>query len=112
MSDNTLPLPNTFHRIAVIGPNADAPYNQLGDYTGIQRREDVDTVLDGIAALSRRNVWCRYATGCAVTGTSTEGFAEALEVATTRKSPSWCWAPPVRAMPRAPPSMPVPAPCR
>ena len=40
-TQHLLPLSKNLRGIAVIGANADAPYNQLGDYTGIQRREDV-----------------------------------------------------------------------
>ncbi|MGE6574384.1 glycoside hydrolase family 3 N-terminal domain-containing protein [Paenibacillus xylanexedens] len=46
---DTLPLSTaTAGRIAVIGPNADQAYNQLGDYTSPQPKSKVATVLDGI----------------------------------------------------------------
>ncbi|MBD2872846.1 glycoside hydrolase family 3 N-terminal domain-containing protein [Paenibacillus arenilitoris] len=67
-------------RIAVIGPNADAIYNQLGDYTSNQREGAGTTVLQGIreaAGLSE----VAYAKGCSVRGDSREGFAEAVEIA-------------------------------
>jgi beta-glucosidase len=60
-NDGTLPLPTDQHRtIAVIGPNADDPQTQLGDWAGGtgqvdwmmggHPRETVETVLDGIRA--------------------------------------------------------------
>ena len=64
--------------VAVVGPNADDVYNQLGDYTAWQKRENVVTVLDGIRRVAKR---VHYAKGCAVRGPSTEGFGQALEAA-------------------------------
>ena len=46
----TLPLRKDIRSIAVIGPNADTPYNMLGDYTAPQAEGAVVTVLDGIRA--------------------------------------------------------------
>ncbi|HWT76958.1 MAG TPA: glycoside hydrolase family 3 N-terminal domain-containing protein [Mobilitalea sp.] len=48
-SNNILPIKGkNIHSIAVIGPNADAIYNQLGDYTPPVRAEAGVTVLKGI----------------------------------------------------------------
>ena len=41
----TLPLSKEIRSIAVIGPNADTPYNMLGDYTAPQAEGAVITVL-------------------------------------------------------------------
>jgi beta-glucosidase len=46
--NNILPLKKDIGSIAVIGPNADNIYNQLGDYTAPQERSNIVTVLDGI----------------------------------------------------------------
>ncbi|WP_338540572.1 glycoside hydrolase family 3 N-terminal domain-containing protein [Paenibacillus tundrae] len=84
----TLPLSiATVGRIAVIGPNADQAYNQLGDYTSPQPKSKVQTVLDGI----RSKFMCSetvqsseqvlYAPGCRIRGNSREGFERAIEVA-------------------------------
>ncbi|KQY80822.1 glycosyl hydrolase family 3 [Paenibacillus sp. Root52] len=84
----TLPLSiATVGRIAVIGPNADQAYNQLGDYTSPQPKSKVQTVLDGI----RSKFMCSetvqsseqvlYAPGCRIRGDSREGFERAIEVA-------------------------------
>lgn len=52
-------------RVAVVGPNADNVYNQLGDYTAPQPDEKVVTILEGIKEkLPTGN--CTYARGCAV----------------------------------------------
>lgn len=67
-------------KIAVIGPNADAPYNQLGDYTSPQQRASIVTVLDGIRSkLGSERVL--YAPGCRIKGDSREGFEAALSCA-------------------------------
>jgi beta-glucosidase-like glycosyl hydrolase len=44
--NNILPLKKDIGSIAVIGPNADNIYNQLGDYTAPQERSNIVTVLD------------------------------------------------------------------
>ncbi|RXG11676.1 beta-glucosidase [Leeuwenhoekiella aestuarii] len=45
-----LPLSKNLKKIAVIGPNADMMYNQLGDYTAPQDPEYIITPLEGIRA--------------------------------------------------------------
>jgi len=45
-----LPLSKELKKIAVIGPNADMMYNQLGDYTAPQEPEFIVTPLEGIRA--------------------------------------------------------------
>lgn len=80
--NRTLPLPKTSKRIAVIGPNADQIYNQLGDYTSPQQRSRVVTVLDGIRSkLSKHQDSVLYAPGCRIKGESREGFENALACA-------------------------------
>ncbi|MCJ1220252.1 glycoside hydrolase family 3 N-terminal domain-containing protein [Paenibacillus polymyxa] len=80
--NSTLPLPKTSKRIAVIGPNADQIYNQLGDYTSPQQRSRVVTVLDGIRdKLGKDHSGVLYAPGCRIKGESREGFDNALACA-------------------------------
>ncbi|MFW9333732.1 glycoside hydrolase family 3 N-terminal domain-containing protein [Paenibacillus polymyxa] len=80
--NSTLPLPKTSKRIAVIGPNADQIYNQLGDYTSPQQRSRVVTVLDGIRGkLGKDHSGVLYAPGCRIKGESREGFDNALACA-------------------------------
>ena len=67
-------------RIAVVGPNADTPYNQLGDYTAPQERENISTMLDGIRAKAgARNV--TYVKGCAVRDTRSNTISQAVAAA-------------------------------
>ncbi|MRN54341.1 glycoside hydrolase family 3 N-terminal domain-containing protein [Paenibacillus monticola] len=81
-SAGTLPLPKNIGSIAVIGPNADAPYNQLGDYTSPQPKGAIVTVLDGIrTALGGDADKVLYAPGCRIKGDSKEGFPYALDCA-------------------------------
>ncbi len=74
-----LPLSKQIDSIAVIGPNADNVYNQLGDYTAPQSPGKVVTVLEGIRAAAGPKTVVRYAKGAGVLDTSEAGFAEALE---------------------------------
>jgi len=77
---NALPLAKTLQRIAVIGPNADNMYNQLGDYTAPQPESNVVTVLEGIRAkLPAAQV--TYAKGCAIRDTTSANIAEAVAAA-------------------------------
>lgn len=75
-----LPLAKTTGRIAVIGPNADSRYNQLGDYTAPQDETKIATVLDGIRAkVPYANV--TYVKGCAIRDTTTHDIEHAVEAA-------------------------------
>lgn len=79
--DAILPLSNhESGTVAVIGPNADQSYNQLGDYTSPQPPGHVVTVLRGLQRkLGHDRV--TYAPGCTITGDSKEGFESALACA-------------------------------
>jgi beta-glucosidase len=79
-----LPLSRHVDSIAVIGPNADSVYNQLGDYTAPQPENKVVTVLQAIRAAVGPGTVVRYAKGTSIRGTSEAGFGEALEA--VRKS--------------------------
>jgi beta-glucosidase len=101
-----LPLSKDIKTIAVIGPNADSPRNILGDYTypahiglmmmtatmlGSKLPESeaqpdqitvpVVTILEGIKAKVSPKTKVLYAGGCDVSGTSKDGFAEAVTAA-------------------------------
>ncbi|MBU5348940.1 glycoside hydrolase family 3 N-terminal domain-containing protein [Paenibacillus lautus] len=77
-----LPLSKESGVIAVIGPNADQGYNQLGDYTSPQPPASVTTVLDGIRAkLGDEANRALYAPGCRIKDESREGFEFALTCA-------------------------------
>ena len=78
--NSTLPLSKSLGCVAVIGPNADTGYNQLGDYTAPQPDETVQTVLEGVrSVLSPDRVV--YAKGCAVRDTSSSDIAGAVAAA-------------------------------
>lgn len=63
-NDGILPFGETVKKVAVIGPNADNMYNQLGDYTSPQEPERIVTMLEGICEKGRAEVV--YAKGCSV----------------------------------------------
>lgn len=77
-TNQTLPLSN-ISKLAVIGPNADRLYNQLGDYTPPQDSEYATTVLEGIKKEFPQTEVI-YNEGCAVRADS-ESIAEAVLVA-------------------------------
>ncbi|WP_245975266.1 glycoside hydrolase family 3 N-terminal domain-containing protein [Deminuibacter soli] len=75
-----LPLSKSIKQIAVIGPDADNVYNQLGDYTAPQPEGKVLTILRGIREkLPAATV--TYAKGCAIRDTSHAGMDAAIAAA-------------------------------
>ena len=80
-NDGILPLSRSLKRIAVIGPNADTPYNQLGDYTAPQSRQEISTVLDGIRAAVGDGMEVVYERGCAIRDTTTADIPAAVKAA-------------------------------
>ncbi|GIN71595.1 beta-glucosidase [Bacillus sp. J14TS2] len=79
--NNILPLSKKLNRIAVIGPNADSIYNQLGDYTAIQPEGKGVTVLQGIKEIVSKETKVLYAKGCGIRTESKDGFKKALSLA-------------------------------
>lgn len=77
--DNTLPLRKGL-KVAVIGPNADNVYNQLGDYTAPQADGSVTTVLQGIQAAVGKNQ-VSYVKGVAIRDTTETNIEEAVAAA-------------------------------
>ncbi|MGN0477797.1 MAG: glycoside hydrolase family 3 N-terminal domain-containing protein [Hominenteromicrobium sp.] len=66
--------------IAVIGPNADAIYQQLGDYTPPLRDGEGVTLLEGVRrAFPKAAV--RFAPGCTICGRETDRIEEAAALA-------------------------------
>ena len=87
-----LPLDSrNVRRIAVIGPHADNPVDQLGDWTlgapqhGAHRdpqpREMTVTVLDGLRRLAAPGCEVVYSRGCSGVTSETDGIAEAEALA-------------------------------
>ncbi len=74
---NILPLSKQIKRVAVIGPNADNQYNQLGDYTAPQEKSNISTVLAGITQkLGKAQI--EYVKGCAIRDTANTEIDKAV----------------------------------
>ncbi|MDE6545486.1 MAG: glycoside hydrolase family 3 C-terminal domain-containing protein, partial [Paramuribaculum sp.] len=81
-NNGVLPLDATkLKRVAVIGPNADNAYNQLGDYTAPQPDGHIVTVLDGLRNVLPKSVKIDYVKGCGIRDTTENRIAEAVAVA-------------------------------
>ena len=65
-------------KIALIGPNADNQYNQLGDYTAPQAEENIVTMLEG---LQNSGAKVEYVKGCAIRDTRSNNIAAAVQAA-------------------------------
>ena len=78
-NDGILPLGDHINKVAVIGPNADNIYNQLGDYTAPQAPDRIVTMLEGICEKGRAEV--TYAKGCAIRDENDADIDEAVRVA-------------------------------
>ena len=78
---NLLPLNPNVKSIAVIGPNANAPRNQLGDYTTTKVLQHVVTPLEGIKGRVSPQTQVIFAKGCDVLGSDKSGFPEATNAA-------------------------------
>jgi beta-glucosidase len=76
-----LPLRKDLGSIAVIGPNADNPRNQLGDYVASKILQDIETVLDGIRALAAPHTRISYVKGCDVIGAEINEIESARQAA-------------------------------
>ncbi|MEM2400906.1 MAG: glycoside hydrolase family 3 N-terminal domain-containing protein [Candidatus Bathyarchaeia archaeon] len=76
-NDGTLPLAKSLRSIAILGPNA--AVMRLGGYSGYGVK--VVTPLEGIKRKVSESTRVYYAEGCSLTGTSREGFEEALKAA-------------------------------
>ena len=73
-NDGVLPLRKDM-TVALIGPNADNQYNQLGDYTAPQAEDHVVTMREGLEA---KGINVRYVKGCAIRDTEHSSIAQAL----------------------------------
>ena len=78
-NDGVLPFGDNIKKVAVIGPNADNMYNQLGDYTAPQDPDRIVTMLEGIREKGRAEVL--YAKGCAIRDESDANIDEAVKIA-------------------------------
>ena len=78
-NDEILPFGEHINKVAVIGPNADNMYNQLGDYTAPQAPDRIVTMLEGIQNKGRAEV--TYAKGCAIRDENDADLDEAVRIA-------------------------------
>jgi beta-glucosidase len=76
-----LPLKKTLRSVAVIGPNADEPRNQLGDYVPAKVPQPIVTVLEGIRQIVSSDTKVTYVKGCNVIGAEPNDIAKAREAA-------------------------------
>jgi len=76
-NDGILPLSKDVKSVAVIGPNANEI--RLGGYSGYGVK--VATPLEGIKNKLSEDTEVYFAEGCKLTGSSKEGFEEAVEIA-------------------------------
>ncbi|KLT65451.1 glycoside hydrolase family 3 N-terminal domain-containing protein [Pedobacter sp. BMA] len=76
-----LPLSKKLKSIAVIGPNADNVYNQLGDYTAPQADGNVVTVLQGIKNKLGETTKINYIKGCGIRDTMSSNIDDAVSAA-------------------------------
>lgn len=80
--DNLLPLDkNALTSIAVIGPNADETLVLTGNYMGTP--SEPISVLAGIRAAVAPGTEVHYTRGCNILGGNQDGFAEAIEAASS-----------------------------
>ncbi|WP_229768096.1 glycoside hydrolase family 3 N-terminal domain-containing protein [Sulfodiicoccus acidiphilus] len=83
-NNGVLPLSKTLSSVSIIGPNAFSGRSLMGDYhypshVGIEAGEpETISILQGI---KEKVPVVHFAAGCEVSGSSTEGFREAVEVA-------------------------------
>ena len=75
-----LPLKKDLASIAVIGPNADDGWSQLGDYTPHAVPQKISTVLDGIRSAVSPATKVEFVKGCDVIGGKAE-IEHAIEIA-------------------------------
>ncbi len=77
-NDKLLPLTDKTIRYALIGPNSNNIYNQLGDYTGPNSDKTVTTIKQ---AFEQEKLNFLYAKGCDIRDTNRSGFNEAINIA-------------------------------
>lgn len=83
--DNILPLKiDEKLKIAVIGPNGDDIYNQLGDYSPYINENEGVTILKGIKNFIKNNnldIEINYLKGCSIIDDSFDNIKESVELA-------------------------------
>lgn len=78
--DNTLPISNNIHTIAVVGPLADAPYEQLGTWVFDGEKEHTKTPLQAIKEMYGDKVKIIYEKGLSYSrDKKTDGISKAVD---------------------------------
>jgi beta-glucosidase len=78
---NLLPIKKNLRSIAIIGPNADNPKNQLGDYSPHQVLQHVVTIADGIHGKVGTEKKVVTVKACGVLDEDWRGFSQAIRAA-------------------------------
>ena len=78
---NLLPLKKNIKSIAVIGPDADAKRNQLGDYVADTVLQKVITVLEGVRNKVSPQTKVTYVKGCEIIGNKLNEISKAQAIA-------------------------------
>ena len=76
-----LPLRKDLKSVAVIGPNADDPLNQLGDYVANEVIQDITTILEGVRAIVSPQTKVTFVKGCEVVGSEFNEIEKARRAA-------------------------------
>ena len=79
--NSLLPISDNFRKILVVGPNADEPRHQLGDYS--PSNDKVVTVLEGIRNNAPTNVEVGFMRGCSILKMDKDGGIDVLKAATS-----------------------------
>ncbi len=79
---NTLPIPASAKKIAVIGPLGDSKKDMLGNWSAAGNWEKCVTLLEGLKAKAGTGVEIFYEKGCNVNDDDRTGFDAALKLAT------------------------------
>ncbi|PKP08138.1 MAG: glycosyl hydrolase [Bacteroidetes bacterium HGW-Bacteroidetes-4] len=78
----TLPIPKTVKKIALIGPLGNSKVDMLGNWSAAGRAEDCVTLYEGLQEKSLSyHFSLSYEKGCDVLDASTAGFAKAIQAA-------------------------------
>ncbi|MGE4290363.1 MAG: beta-glucosidase BglX [Salinivirgaceae bacterium] len=78
----TLPIPKTAKKIALIGPLGNSKVDMLGNWSAAGRAEDCVTLYEGLQEKSLSyHFTLSYEKGCDVLDESTAGFAKAIQAA-------------------------------
>jgi beta-glucosidase len=82
-NDNqTLPIPASVKKIALIGPLGDADVDMLGNWSATGLAQNCVTLLDGLKSEGiNKNIQVHFVKGCNVNDDSTYGFNDAIKAA-------------------------------